>query len=104
MEHFSHEKIQNILIEFRRILKPSGKLVLFWPHANASSVWVLHFFHKLRQIAFNNKKKLHPPEISLLKSKNQASEYLKSAGFELKLYSFGLQDFCVQSVVVGVKI
>ncbi|MCZ6815935.1 MAG: glycosyltransferase, partial [Planctomycetota bacterium] len=38
VEHFTHDDIDRMLREFHRILRPGGKIVIFWPHKHASSV------------------------------------------------------------------
>ena len=103
MEHFPTDEIQSILREFRRVLKPQGKIVIFWPHARATSVLVLGLCHRFLRSALKSDKKLHPPEISLIPSKQRAKEILGAAGFDLADYRFGLTDFFVQAVVVGRK-
>ena len=103
VEHFTAEEIQRILGEFRRVLKPGGKIVIFWPHARATSVLVLGLCHRFLRSALKSEKKLHPPEISLIPSKQRAQEILRTAGFEPAGYRFGLSDFFVQAVVVGKK-
>jgi hypothetical protein len=47
--------------------------------------------------------RLHPPEISLLESRDQAREVVQQAGFNLIEYYFGMRDLLVQAVVVGCK-
>jgi hypothetical protein len=46
---------------------------------------------------------LHPPELSLLRSKIWAREILERSGFRLSSYSFGPADFFVQAIVVAEK-
>jgi SAM-dependent methyltransferase len=106
VEHFTHDQIVHILREMGRTLKPAGKVVIFWPHQRATSVFVLKFIHRL--LDFFQRKgepqvRLHPPEISLLKSRDQAQELMERAGFELVEYYFGMRDLLVQAVVVGCK-
>ncbi|MBC7389800.1 MAG: class I SAM-dependent methyltransferase, partial [Opitutaceae bacterium] len=45
MEHFTENEIQNILLEFKRILKPGGKIVLFIPPVFGLTVRVLDTAH-----------------------------------------------------------
>jgi hypothetical protein len=56
----------------------------------------------MNQVMKNNKQ-LHPPEISHVRSKRHARALLGGAGFDLAGYSFGLNDFFVQAVIVGRK-
>ncbi len=101
MEHFEHPQIITILKEFRRVLKGGGKIVIFWPNRRASSVFVLRALHWVFNKVLKKNIKLHPDEISLLKSQAEAVHLLKEAGFQLIDYSFSIRDFYVQSVVVG---
>lgn len=103
MEHFSSEEIRKILGEFHRVLKSDGQIVIFWPHANATSVMVLGFCHRFMRSVMKSHKKLHPPEISLLRSKSHAKEILRNSGFQLTAYQFGFRDFFIQSTLVAKK-
>jgi dolichol-phosphate mannosyltransferase len=103
MEHFTLDQITQILAEFRRVLRPEGKLVFFWPHARASSVLVLRVIHFVMRRFYNNHKPLHPAEITHMRSKGYARGLLNQSGFDLLDYRFGLRDFFVQAVVVGKK-
>jgi len=101
MEHFTGEEIDRILSEMRRVLRPGGKAVLFWPHARASSVFVIKAVHWIMRAVFRKNGKLHPDEITLIKGRSQALAFLQNAGFTLESYHFGPGDLCIQAVVVG---
>jgi hypothetical protein len=45
--------------------------------------------------------RLHPPEVSLVHSKDEARALLEQSGFDLLSYSFGPRDIYVQAVVVA---
>lgn len=106
VEHFTQDEIVQILREMGRTMKPGGKVVIFWPHRHATSVFVLKLIHRMLDL-FRSKGeepvRLHPPEISLLKSRDQAREVVEQAGFNLVEYYFGIRDLLVQAVVVGCK-
>ena len=104
VEHFTLDKIDEMLREFHRVLKTGGKVVIFWPHRRASSVIVLKLVHFVLNEVLRKKKRLHPPEISLLRSKRQAGRVLRRAGFRLDSYSFTFRDLFVQAVVVGTRV
>ena len=100
MEHFPPEEIIKILNEFNRILKPMGKVILFWPPKFSASVVFLNFWHFLLKKIFKKTIRLHPDEVSLLESKHQITEYASQSGFSLVEYHFGLNDFFTQAVIV----
>lgn len=106
VEHFTEEQIVQILGEMGRTVKPGGKVVIFWPHRRATSVFVLHVIHRLLDL-FRGRHvapvRLHPPEISLLNSREQAQQLIERAGFNMVEYYFGMRDLLVQAVVVGCK-
>jgi GDPmannose 4,6-dehydratase len=105
VEHFTHDQIVQILREMGRAVKPGGKVVIFWPHRRATSVFVLKMIHRVidRLRRDGPPVRLHPPEISLLESRDQAREMVERAGFNLIEYYFGIRDLLVQAVVVGCK-
>lgn len=98
IEHFTREEIAAFLGELRRVIKPDGKLLIFWPHARATSVAVLGFWHRHFGKA---RPPLHPPEISLAEGKAWVREVLAQGGFEMTGYHFGAADFWVQAVVTA---
>ena len=103
VEHFQKDELARAFAEVGRVLKPGGKIVVFWPHAYATSVALLSSAHWLLNDVLHKDIRLHPPEFSLIHSKREASELLDAGGFDLASYDFGVKDFFVQSVVVGTR-
>jgi dolichol-phosphate mannosyltransferase len=101
VEHFEREELQKIFSELWRVIRPGGKLVVFWPHANGTSVAVLNSVHWVMNDVLNKDVHLHPPEVSLVHSKAEAKDLLEGSGFELESYAFGPRDLFVQAVVVA---
>jgi len=103
MEHFTEPEIRRILDEFNRVLKPGGKIALFWPPAYGLSVRFLacvHWFiHKVRR----RELKLHPDELTHIRSRRQARAYLEASGFSLADYYFGVRDLFTYAVIIGRK-
>jgi SAM-dependent methyltransferase len=103
LEHFTHEEIRDILAQFYLVLKPGGKVVIFWPHARATSVAVLGGAHWILNRVLKKPIVLHPPEISLLRSREWVEPFFRDAGFRLADYSFGARDFFVQAILLAEK-
>jgi len=101
VEHFEKDELRRILAELRRVIRPGGRLVVFWPHAYATSVAVLNSFHWVMNDVLKKDVHLHPPEVSLVRSKREAAELLENCGFDLVSYTFGARDMYVQAVVVA---
>jgi len=103
VEHFHADELTRALSEIRRVLKPQGKLVVFWPHAHATSVMLLNSLHWVLNDVLHKDVRLHPAEFSLVHSRREASDLLAGGGFDLASYDFGPKDFFVQSVVVATR-
>ena len=104
LEHFDRREIGEILGEFHRVLKPRGKLVVFWPHRRGSSVLFLHALRRLIGLVARAQPKFHPDEISLLGSRAEVAALLRDTGFVLREYSFGIRDLFVQCVIVAERV
>jgi len=100
MEHFSEDQINQILLEFHRILKKRGIIILFWPPKYGATVIFLKGVHYFFNTFLGKKMQLHPPEPSLIQSKNHVEKIVQRAGFKLKEYNFSLSDFYTYAVIV----
>ncbi len=103
MEHFTKDEDIKILKEFKRVLKDDGKIVLFWPPKFGISVAFLNTTHFILNNILKRNIRLHPDEISLIESKKQAGEVLKTGGFKMTRFYFGPKDLFTYCVVVGKK-
>jgi ubiquinone/menaquinone biosynthesis C-methylase UbiE len=103
MEHFTEEEIHRILTEFHRVLKPGGKIALFWPPSFGLTVRFLAAVHWTLRRLGRKDLKLHPDEITHVRSRGQVRRYLKSSGFSLIEFYFGVRDLFTQAVVIGRK-
>jgi len=103
IEHFDAGEIRRMLLEMGRVIRPAGKIVLFWPHTHGSSVIVLRMVHWVLSRILRSPLRLHPPEVSLLRSRSHAEEVMAEAGLRCIDYRFGPRDGFVQAIVVGQK-
>ena len=104
MEHFTKEEDVKILKELHRVLKPNGKIVLFWPPRFGPTVLFLNSTHFVLNKIFRRNIRLHPEEISLIKSKKHTEEILRAGGFKLLKFYFGPKDLFTYCVIVAKKI
>jgi predicted SAM-dependent methyltransferase len=103
MEHFDRQDIHQILLEFHRVLKPGGKIILFWPPKQGLSVNFLKLVHFVLNNVLKKNISLHPAEIVHIRSSKEAQQILQPAGFTLLEYSFGPADVFTHAIVVGQK-
>ena len=103
MEHFVPDEIERILREFHRVLKPSGKLLIFWPMRSAPSVNVLKVAHFFLNRLMRRSENLHPAEVSLLSSRQEADAFFNRGGFVIDRFLFGLRDLYTQAMIVASK-
>lgn len=103
MEHFTKEENEKILEELARILKPNGKIVLFWPPKYGPTVLFLNSTHFILNKILKQNICLHPEEISLIESKKQVEEILKKTNFKLLQFYFGPKDLFTHCIIVAGK-
>src|SRR5262245_3294079 len=68
MEPFEHDQIDQMLLEFSRVLKPGGRLFLLWPGLNSPPQRVLRGIESVANAVRRTGEplRLHPAEISRL--------------------------------------
>lgn len=103
MEHFTESEIQEILREFYRVLKPNGRMVIFWPPEFGLSVIFLKGVRFLLKILLKRDTKLHPDEVTLVQSKDHVRSIFEKANFTMIDYYFGMKDLFTHSVIVLAK-
>lgn len=101
MEHFVGPELDTVLQEFRRVLKPTGRLILFWPPEFGLSVIVLKFIHYVLNDLLGRNIHLHPAEPSRVRSRKWAADLLARNGFELEAFLFGPSDVFTHSIIVA---
>jgi dolichol-phosphate mannosyltransferase len=99
VEHFSHKDIIKILQNMRNSIHPEGKALIFWPHRNAPSVYFLRCASLVRR-CMGIYEALHPPEPSLLRSREEAQCLVTQAGWEVVEYEFSFRDLWIQAAIV----
>jgi len=101
MEHFHVPEIEQILVEFRRVLKPGGRLVLFWPPNFGLSVIALAAFVKFVNLFRQVPLKLHPDEVARIPSFSWLRALMQRKHFRVTRILFGWRDLFTYVVVVA---
>ena len=103
MEHFEEPELRRLFLEFNAVLKPGGRLVLFWPPAYGLSVIALHGIHFVLNQVLRRNVQLHPPEPTKVRSRRQIARYLEGAGFQLTAMNFGIRDMFTYAIIIAQK-
>lgn len=101
MEHFRPGARNQALSEFRRVLKPGGVVILFWPAEWSPSRWILGPVERLWSLVTRRRFQFFPDEVGRLKSKMDAKESLETAGFRVLEIEFSLRTAFLHMIVVG---
>jgi SAM-dependent methyltransferase len=101
MEHFTHAEIDRILAEFRRVLKPEARLILFWPGRDSIPQKMLSGMQSVIRLLGRRQFRFHPPEISQLRSLGEGRRILERNGFRPLELAFGLRSLFAFKVLVG---
>ena len=104
MEHFDEEAIGRILAEFHRVLKPDGRLIVFWPPVFGLSVLALSSWLGIVNRFRRRPLQLYPDEVSRLKSFGWAKTLLARHRFRVIRMQFGWRDLFTQVGVVAQKV
>lgn len=103
MEHFPPEEGVAILGEFRRVLRPGGTAILFWPPSFGSSRWVLAPIEWFRSRLSGRPFHFFPDEVNRLTSHRHARETVLASGLEPLAVEFSPRDGFIHMVVVARK-
>ena len=103
MEHFTESEIFQILTEFRRVIKPRGKAIILWPPNFGLATRFLCAANYLLNDVLRLKVKLHPDEITRIKSRAHMVGIFEQAGFKVKEYYFGIKDLWTHCIMVAEK-
>ncbi len=101
MEHFEAGRGVGILKEFRRVLRPGARAVLFWPPEFGSSRLVLGPVEALRSRVTGREFRFFPDEVNRLRSKAHGKALLEQAGLEAEALEFSPRDGFIHLVVVA---
>jgi dolichol-phosphate mannosyltransferase len=103
MEHFTEQEIGTILAEFRRVTKPQGRILLYWPPEFGISVTFFKLLGGVFRLFGKKDTKFHPDEVTRLRSKEHAERLIRAAGFQMKEYYFGPRDLFTCVMIMAVR-
>lgn len=103
MEHFTKAQIGAILMEFHRVLKRTGKLILFWPPKFGLSVVVLSTFLWAVNRFRREPLKLYPDEITRIPSLRWVRHLMENQRFRVLEVTYGWRDLFTNVAVVAEK-
>lgn len=92
MEHFYEDELYTILGEFNRIMNVDGTILLMWAPRKGGTVYFFRGAHFILNKVCDKGMWFHPPEPSLIKSKEWIAKVAKCKGLIVTEYVFELQD------------
>ncbi len=101
MEHFSDVQLNECLCEFYRVLKAGGTVILFWPHEDNASRWLLGPLEWITTWVTKKPFTFFPDEVSRLRSPSQARMLLENNGFSILEITNSWRTAFIHTVVVG---
>jgi cyclopropane fatty-acyl-phospholipid synthase-like methyltransferase len=109
MEHFTTEEIRLMLIEFNRIIKSNGTIIICAPPEYGSTVTFFKFVDYIltKILKSNIWFQPHPksePEINQIKSKQWMEDIVKNTGLVITEFNFEFKDLYTHVAVVLKKI
>ena len=99
MEHFTENEIVEILKKFSQVVKKNGKIILFWPSECSLSLLFLKIVHFIINNIFRMDTKLHPDEITRIRSYWHTKSFCEKADLKITDYYFGPRDLFTYVVV-----
>ena len=100
LEHFNEPEIKNILLEFNRVTKPNGVVILWWPPRYGATVLFLSVIEKAYYLITRKQYYFFPNEPSRLKGKVHLANLIEGTGFFVEANYFSLRDLFTYVVVV----
>lgn len=104
MEHFTQDQINQIMREFYRVLRPEGRIILFWPATDSVPQKILRLLEKIINIRKKQDKfQFHPDEISQLTSMRDGRNVLARNSFDTIYIDYGFRSLMAFKTLVGEK-
>jgi len=100
MEHSTKKEIHTILLEFNRILKPNGTVILFVPPEYGSTVIFFKILHYIVNTILKQNISFQPPEINRVQSRKWTENIIKNTGFIITEFNFELDDLFTHVAIV----
>jgi ubiquinone/menaquinone biosynthesis C-methylase UbiE len=109
IEHFTLTDIRTMLLEFNRIVKPNGIVLVFAPPEYGLTVKFFKFVDYILNTVLQKDIWFQPypkssPEINRIQSKEWMEELIKGTGFTIQEFNFELKDLYTHVAVVLKKI